>query len=380
MLQKQVKKMAPTTLFLMQIWFWTTCNADATRPSPKFPAILVFGDSTVDTGNNNYLKTVAKGNHFPYGKDFPGKVPTGRFSNGKLVPDFIASLLKIKETVPPFLDPSLSNNDLVTGVSFASGGSGYDDITAAVVGIMPFSEQIELFKKYIVRVEGILGEKEADKLIKRALVIISAGTNDFGFNIYDIPTRRLEFNITGYQDFLQEKLQMFIKELYELGCRKIVIAGLPPIGCLPIQITAKSENPKNRRCVDNENSDAQIYNQKLAKLLPKIQSLFPGSKIVYADVYEPLTDMINNPQKFGFVETKKGCCGTGLVEAGPLCNALTPLCANDLEYLFWDSIHPSEAAYQYISKYLEKEVLPKLAYDHQSQQLISLSDLTDDRY
>lgn len=207
--------MAPTTLFLMQIWFWITCNANATRPSPKFPAILVFGDSTVDTGNNNYLKTVAKANHFPYGKDFPGKVPTGRFSNGKLVPDFIASLLKIKEAVPPFLDPSLSNNDLVTGVSFASGGSGYDDTTAAVVGIIPFSKQIELFKKYIVRVEGILGEKEADKLIKGALVIISAGTNDFGFNIYDIPTRRLEFNITGYQDFLQKKLQMFIKVKYD---------------------------------------------------------------------------------------------------------------------------------------------------------------------
>ncbi|BBH04583.1 GDSL-like Lipase/Acylhydrolase family protein, partial [Prunus dulcis] len=321
---------------------------NATRPSPKFPAILVFGDSTVDTGNNNYLKTVAKGNHFPYGKDFPGKVPTGRFSNGKLVPDFIASLLKIKEAVPPFLDPSLSNNDLVTG--------------------------IELFKKYIVRVEGILGEKEADKLINRALVIISAGTNDFGFNIYDIPTRRLEFNITGYQDFLQKKLQMFIKELYELGCRKIVITGLPPIGCLPIQITAKSGNPKNRICVDNENSDAQIYNQKLVKLLPKIQSLFPGSKIVYADVYEPLTDMINNPQKFERLLWYRAC------GSRPLCNALTPLCANDLEYLFWDSIHPSEAAYHYISKYLEKEVLPKLAYDHQSQQLISLSDLTDDRY
>lgn len=80
----------------------------------------------------------------------------------------------------------------------------------------------------------------------------------------------------------------------------------------------------------------------------------------------------------GFVETKRGCCGSGLVEAGPLCNALTPPCANDLEYLFWDSIHPSEAAYQYISKYLEKKVLPKLDDDHQSQPLISLSNRTDD--
>lgn len=61
----------------------------------------------------------------------------------------------------------------------------------------------------------------------------------------------------------------------------------------------------------------------------------------------------------GFVETKRGCCGTGLVEAGPACNLLTPTCDEPAEYLFWDSIHPSQAACEYLAKYLEKEVLPK---------------------
>lgn len=52
-------------------------------------AVLVFGDSTVDSGNNNFVKTIFKGNFAPYGKDFPNQQPTGRFSNGRLSTDFI---------------------------------------------------------------------------------------------------------------------------------------------------------------------------------------------------------------------------------------------------------------------------------------------------
>jgi phospholipase/lecithinase/hemolysin len=79
----------------------------------------------------------------------------------------------------------------------------------------------------------------------------------------------------------------------------MIIGGLPPIGCLPIQMTANFKNPANRTCVEQQNLDAQSYNQKLANLLPKLQESLPGSKIIYSDGYEPLNDMINNPQKYG---------------------------------------------------------------------------------
>lgn len=189
-----------------------TSNDHLTILRPKFSSILVFGDSTVDTGNNNYIKTLAKGNHLPYGRDFPGQVPTGRFSDGKLVIDFLASNLNIKDTVPPFLDPNLSNEELLTGVSFASGGSGFDDLTTVVSGAISVSKQIEYFKVYVAKLKRIAGENRAKQVLGGALVIISAGTNDFLFNFYDIPTiRRSEFNITGYQDYLQNRLQIFIK-------------------------------------------------------------------------------------------------------------------------------------------------------------------------
>ena len=56
----------------------------------KVPAIIVFGDSAVDARNNNVVPTLAKSNFRPYGRDFAGGRPTGRFSNGRIPPDFIS--------------------------------------------------------------------------------------------------------------------------------------------------------------------------------------------------------------------------------------------------------------------------------------------------
>jgi hypothetical protein len=61
-------------------------------PNVSVPAVLVFGDSIVDTGNNNNnLRTTARCNFPPYGKDFKGGIPTGRFSNGKVPSDLLGT-------------------------------------------------------------------------------------------------------------------------------------------------------------------------------------------------------------------------------------------------------------------------------------------------
>ncbi|CAK7325971.1 unnamed protein product [Dovyalis caffra] len=90
----------------MWVIFFDACNAAGQGPFPKFPAILVFGDSIVDTGNNNFINTLVRGNFFPYRQNYPGQKATGRFSDGKLIPDLLSCALKIKEAVPPFLDPN----------------------------------------------------------------------------------------------------------------------------------------------------------------------------------------------------------------------------------------------------------------------------------
>lgn len=58
--------------------------------SPR--AFFVFGDSLVDSGNNDFLATTARADNYPYGIDYPTHRPTGRFSNGRNIPDLISMI------------------------------------------------------------------------------------------------------------------------------------------------------------------------------------------------------------------------------------------------------------------------------------------------
>ncbi|GMH11217.1 hypothetical protein Nepgr_013058 [Nepenthes gracilis] len=128
-------------------------------------------------------------------------------------------------------------------------------------------------------------------------------------------------------------------------------------------MTAKFKNPKERTCLDDQNSDAELYNLKLQKLLPHIQASLTGSRIVYADIYKPLMDLISHPQRHDIEVIDRGCCGTGYFETGGLCNWITPTYKNASEFVFWDSVHPTESSYQYIYAYLMREIGPKLMND-----------------
>lgn len=58
----------------------------------------------------------------------------------------------------------------------------------------------------------------------------------------------------------------------------------------------------------------------------------------------------------GFVETRRGCCGiSGSLEVWILCNPLTPVCERPEKYVFWDTLHPSQTAYRYVTDYILKQ-------------------------
>ncbi|XP_022773599.1 GDSL esterase/lipase At1g73610-like [Durio zibethinus] len=100
-------------------------------PSQTFPALIAFGDSILDTGNNNWLFTMTRANLPPNGRDFAGGKATGRYGNGLVLSNLIG--LGIKFPLPAYLDPNLPREDLATGVCFASAGSGLDELTAKTV-------------------------------------------------------------------------------------------------------------------------------------------------------------------------------------------------------------------------------------------------------
>lgn len=208
--QARTSPMAHPVLLLALLLLLASPVISSTKGThPKFPAIFYFGDSIFDTGNNNHIPTLGLANHPPYGRDFPGSRPTGRFSNGRLVPDLLNERLQLKEFSPPFLDATLSDKDIVTGVNFASAGSGFDDRTSHLANTMPLSAQVDLFREeYLPRLRSIAGDKEAARIIASSLIFINSGTNDFT-RYYRSSRRRMD--IGEYQDTVLQLVRAHVK-------------------------------------------------------------------------------------------------------------------------------------------------------------------------
>ncbi|KAL9261162.1 GDSL esterase/lipase EXL3-like protein [Drosera capensis] len=315
-------------------------------PNVTVTALLGFGDSIIDAGNNNDINTIIKCNFKPYGKDFNGGVPTGRFCNGRIPTDLLAEALGLKEYVPAYLDPAVKPEELLTGVTFASGATGYDPMTSKIASVIPLTDQLTMFTEYKGKLKALVGEERTNYIIANSLALVVCGSDDIANTYFDTPFRRGEYDVDSYTDLMYNSASSFVQELYKLGIRRIGVFSAPPIGCVPSQRTIGG-GPV-RECAENYNHAAKLFNSKLSSVLDSLGKTLPNSRLVYIDIYNPLLGLIQNPSKYGFEVADRGCCGTGLLEVVVLCNMLDKVCDDDSKYIFWDSYHPTEAGYKLI--------------------------------
>ncbi|KAL6972745.1 hypothetical protein U1Q18_026917 [Sarracenia purpurea var. burkii] len=328
-------------------------GGEAQSSTTLVPAIFTFGDSVVDVGNNNDIPTtIFKADYPPYGRDFTNHKPTGRFSNGKLATDITADTLGFTTYPPAYLSPQASGKNLLIGANFASAASGYDDRTATLNGAIPLSQQLDYYKEYQKKIAKIAGKKESASIIKDGLYLVSLGSSDFLQNYYTNPFLNRLYTPDQYSSLLVGLFSSFVKDLYGLGARRIGVTSLPPLGCLPLARTLFAFRQPG--CVSRFNNDAQGFNKKINSAATNLQKQLPSLKIAVFDIYKPLYDLIQNPTNSGFVEASRGCCGTGTVETTILlCNPNSiGTCNNATQYVFWDSVHPSEAANQVLANSL----------------------------
>nr|KYP33737.1 GDSL esterase/lipase EXL3 [Cajanus cajan] len=336
----------------------------------RVPALFSFGDSILDTGNNNLLLTLSKCNYPPYGMDFYGGIPTGRFCDGRNPSDLIAEALGIKATLPAYLSGTLRTQDLPTGVCFASGGSGIDDVTSAIQGVLSLSAQLRLFEDYIGRLRALVGQQRASYIISNALILISAGNNDIAITYYDTLVHLQPFPM--YADRLVLGASNFVKSLYALGVRRVWVLSTLPLGCLPGGRTIAG-GPL-RICAPIVNLQAQLFNGKLASAVYSTRASFPNYDIRFIDVYTPLYNLVQNPLSAGFSDSSEGCCGTAIFGVSGLCNLLS-VCPFPSTYIFWDFAHPTERAYRFIvSSILRRQginnVSTSFSFSHVNSSLV----------
>ncbi|XP_022762418.1 GDSL esterase/lipase 1-like [Durio zibethinus] len=312
-------------------------------------ALFIFGDSLFDPGNNNYINTTAnyQANFWPYGETFFNH-PTGRFSDGRIIPDFIAEYAGLP-LIPAYMQPD--NKNFIDGVNFASGGAGalIETHQGYVIGL---KTQVSYFKKVKKSLQQELGDAKAHKLLSRAVYLISIGTNDYLF-----PFSR---NSSVRQSYLEEEfvamvignMTISIKEIYKKGGRKFGFVNLMPLGCLP---SMRANLGRRGSCVDELTKLAQLHNKALVVALQNLKNQLGGFKYSCHNFYESVSKRLSKPSKYGFEEGKTACCGSGPYRGILSCGGKRgikeyQLCENVSEHLFFDSVHPTEKASQQIAE------------------------------
>ncbi|KAG1361030.1 putative GDSL esterase/lipase [Cocos nucifera] len=115
--------------------FFFSMSVGGGNAQPKVPAIYVFGDSTADVGNNNYLPgSNAKANFPHYGIDFPHSRPTGRFSNGYNGIDFLVMLRNLSSTLKGMKYSLGSSYAVVSNTIADPEPAGFKEVKSACCG------------------------------------------------------------------------------------------------------------------------------------------------------------------------------------------------------------------------------------------------------
>ncbi|KEH18902.1 putative SGNH hydrolase-type esterase domain-containing protein [Medicago truncatula] len=324
----------------------TQCLGNICVPK-EHVALFVFGDSFFDVGNNNYINTTTDllANYPPYGETF-FKYPSGRFSDGRVIPDFIAEYAKLP-LIQPYLFPG--SQLYINGVNFASAGAG-----ALVETHQGLVTDLKTQLTYLKNVKKVLrqrlGDEETTTLLAKAVYLINIGGNDYFVENSSLYTHE------KYVSMVVGNLTTVIKRIHEIGGRKFGILNQPSFGCFPI-IKALVNGTKSGSCIEEYSALAKVHNTKLSVELHNLTKQIKGFKYSYFDLYHLSFEVISNPSKFGLKEGGVACCGSGPYNGYHSCGGKREvkdydLCDNPSEYLLFDSTHPTEAGSRIISQYM----------------------------
>ncbi|CAL9768592.1 unnamed protein product [Musa acuminata subsp. burmannicoides] len=340
----------------------------------QVPAMFVFGDSLVDPGNNNDLLTVAKANYYPNGIDFAIGT-TGRYCNGGTVVDHLGNLLGLP-LIPPFNSPTTTGSNILRGVNYGSAASGILWDTGLIYGdVFTLDEQIQNLKITLQQLHLLLGNGTAD-FLARSLFFVGMGANDYINNyLHPLPRKSRKYTPVAFTQLLIHEYRRQLEDLHDLGARKILVAGVPPLGCTPNQIGGS--NDSRGECIRSSNTLAVQFNSQVKLLVHQLNTTLPGSSFLFWDTYSLIHNIIDNyllygdplllylstslllllrPVSFacwlsddswviaGFKYPNKACCGVGRSKGQVMCLPLLPLeCRNRSEYIFWDPYHATDA-------------------------------------
>ncbi|KAI3923937.1 hypothetical protein MKW98_012726 [Papaver atlanticum] len=325
----------------------------------NFPAVFNFGDSNSDTG----AISAAYGQMPPppIEQNISGK-PSGRFCDGRLIIDYIATELGLPY-LRAYLDP-LGPGTFNNGANFATGGSSIEKGGYSVFDLAVQVSQFRQFKSRIIGSYNYTDQQQGGVNLpkpedfSKALYTFDIGQNDISFGLQHTSERETRASLPR----ILNKFSEVVQQLYTDGARIFWVHNTGPVGCLPyssIYYPKKSGNLDKNGCVIPMNEIAQEFNKQLKSKLVKLKANLTHAAFTYVDAYSAKYNLINSAESQGFVDPLHFCCGSyygvhvncgdkvvvnGTVYGEP--------CLTPETHISWDGIHYSEAANHWIAKFI----------------------------
>lgn len=326
-----------------------------------YNSIISFGDSIADTGNYLYDLGEKAGpvGHPPYGETYFRR-PTGRFSDGRVIIDFLAEALGLP-LVPPYL-ATTSNQDLRHGVNFAVAGvTALDGDFFKAKGMTltwpqySLSAQIQWFKKLLP--SFCSSKSDCEGFFSRTLVLMG----EIGGNDYNMPFAQFKTidEIRTYVPSVINITAWAINSLIELGAKTLVVPGIFPLGCVSAYLTVhqsqrRGDYDPQTGCLKWLNEFSEYHNNLLQIELDRLRERHPRTTIVYADYYGATMAIYRHPLKYGFDVPLVACCGGGgpyNFNLGIMCGAKgDTVCSDPSKHVCWDGMHLTDAAYKTVAR------------------------------
>ncbi|TXG49343.1 hypothetical protein EZV62_025218 [Acer yangbiense] len=258
--------------------------------------LFVFGDSYVDTGNLGKFSPSWKE---PYGLSFPGK-PSGQFSDGRILTDYIASYFGIKSPVPFERRNITRKSGLEYGMNFAYGGTG---VFKTLVDQPNMTIQIDHFQEILDK--NVYTKQDLNK----SVALVSVAGNDY--TTFIATNGSLQY-MPDFTKKLVKQLAMDLKRIKGLGVENVLVTAVEPLGCYPA-LTAKNSYQK---CIEVFNSAAQFHNLQLKDAVNKLNTdtnihNSTASSFIFLNVYGSFMSALNKKHFKGKLEVKnplEPCC------------------------------------------------------------------------
>jgi len=310
--------------FIVLFLLFSLINNIYSSEATDVKKLFVFGDSLVDVGNFPGQKL--GGFNEPYGMTFPGK-PSGRFSDGRVLSDYIASFFGLEAPVAFKARNGAEKSKIENGMNFACAGSAVLDHPAIIPRAPNMTEQIDCFQTTLDD-EKLFTKHD----LQSSIAFINIGANEYvafarGDNGTSLPN--IAPKVIG-------QLVPDIKRIQDMGMPKIALATLIPLGCTPTYIKT---SPK-KSCDEEINKIIESYNQKLKEAVKELKN------VEIIDVYGAMTSVLNQPAESLKFDPLEQCCGGS--DFPHFCGKeknekkMYKICDNPKLSIFWDYVHPSQ--------------------------------------